>query len=143
VNGVLVVDDYGHHPTEIAAVLAAARATLRRRLVIAFQPHRYSRTAHLMDAFGPALCEADEIVLSDIYAAGEEPIAGVTVERLADSIRAGSRRPVHLAHSLDDVLSELLHIVRPGDAVVTLGAGSIGMLPKRLLRALEGRGAAS
>jgi UDP-N-acetylmuramate--alanine ligase len=143
VNGVLVVDDYGHHPTEIAAVLAAARATLRRRLVIAFQPHRYSRTAHLMDAFGPALCEADEIVLSDIYAAGEEPIAGVTVERLADSIRAGSRRPVHVAHSLDDVLSELLHIVRPGDAVVTLGAGSIGMLPKRLLRALEGRGAAS
>ena len=91
VNGVLVVDDYGHHPTEIAAVMAAARATLHRRLVVAFQPHRYSRTAHLMDAFGPALRDADEIVLSDIYAAGEEPIAGITVERLAESIRAGSR----------------------------------------------------
>ena len=81
VHGVLVVDDYGHHPTEIAAVLAAARATLDRRLVVAFQPHRYSRTAHLLDAFGPALADADEIVLTDIYAAGEEPIAGVTVDR--------------------------------------------------------------
>jgi UDP-N-acetylmuramate--alanine ligase len=143
VNGVLVVDDYGHHPTEIAAVLDAARATLHNRLVIAFQPHRYSRTAHLMDAFGPALREADEIVLSDIYAAGEEPIAGVTMERLAESIQKGSGRPVHTARTLDDVMSELLRIVRPGDAVVTLGAGSIGTLPKRLLKALEGRGAAS
>ena len=97
VNGVLVVDDYGHHPTEIAAVMAAARATLDRRLVIAFQPHRHSRTAHLLEAFGPALRDADEIVLSDIYAAGEEPIAGVTVDRLAESIRKGSGRPVHVA----------------------------------------------
>ena len=68
-DGVLVVDDYGHHPTEIAAVLAAARATLGRRLIVAFQPHRYTRTQQLMDAFGPALREADEIVLTDIYAA--------------------------------------------------------------------------
>jgi len=143
VNGVVVVDDYGHHPTEIAAVLAAARATLQRRLVIAFQPHRYSRTAQLMDAFGPALRDADEIVLSDIYSASEEPIAGVTVERLAESIRSGSGRPVHLARTLDDVVAALLRIVRPGDAVVTLGAGSIGTLPKRLLRSLEQRGAAS
>jgi UDP-N-acetylmuramate--alanine ligase len=143
VNGVLVVDDYGHHPTEIAAVLAAARATLQGRLVIAFQPHRYSRTAYLMDAFGPALRQADEIVLSDIYAAGEDKIEGVTVERLAESIRSGSGRPVHVARTLDDVLSQVLHIVRPGDVVVTLGAGSIGTLPKRLIRALETRGAVS
>ena len=143
VHGVLIVDDYGHHPTEIAAVMAAARTTLDRRLVVAFQPHRYSRTAHLLDAFGPALRNADEIVLSDIYAAGEEPIAGITVDRLAESIRAGSGRPVHVARTLDDVMSELLRIVRPGDAVVTLGAGSIGTLPKRLLQALEQRGAAS
>ncbi len=86
-GGVLVVDDYGHHPTEIAAVLAAARATLDRRLIVAFQPHRYSRTAQLLDAFGPALRDADEIVLTDIYAAGEEPIPGITVEALAESIR--------------------------------------------------------
>ena len=143
VNGVLVIDDYGHHPTEIAAVLAAARVTLQRRLVVAFQPHRHSRTAHLMDAFGPALHDADEIVLSDIYAAGEEPIAGVTVETLAESIRKGSGRPVHVARTLDDVMAELLRIVRSGDAVITLGAGSIGTLPKRLTKALAEREAAS
>jgi UDP-N-acetylmuramate--alanine ligase len=142
-NGVLVIDDYGHHPTEISAVMAAARATLDRRLVVAFQPHRYSRTAHLMEAFGPALRGADEIVLADIYAAGEEPIAGVTVERLAEAIRAGSGRAVHVARTLDDVVSTVLRIVRPGDAVVTLGAGSIGTLPKRLTKALEQRGTAS
>jgi UDP-N-acetylmuramate--alanine ligase len=140
---VLVIDDYGHHPTEIAAVMAAARATLDRRLVIAFQPHRHSRTAHLLDAFGPALRDADEIVLADIYAAGEDPIPGVTVERLAESIRTGSGRPVHVARTLDDVIATLQRIVRPGDAVVTLGAGSIGTLPKRLMKALDARGATS
>src|SRR5204862_6477493 len=71
-NGILVVDDYGHHPTEIAAVLAAAR-TLNRRVIVAFQPHRYTRTAALMDAFGPALAAADHIVLTGIYSAGEVP----------------------------------------------------------------------
>jgi len=143
VNGVLVVDDYGHHPTEIAAVMSAARATLNRRLVVAFQPHRYSRTAHLLDSFGPSLKEADEIVLSDVYAAGEEPIAGVTVDRLAESIRRGSGRPVHIARTLDEVLAELLRLAQPGDAVVTLGAGSIGTIPRRLVKALETRGAVS
>ena len=92
-NGVLVVDDYGHHPTEIAAVLAAARATLERRLVVAFQPHRYSRTAQLLDAFGPALRDADEIVLTDIYAASEEPIRGVTVDRAGGVDSHGLRTP--------------------------------------------------
>jgi UDP-N-acetylmuramate-alanine ligase len=122
-GGVLVVDDYGHHPTEIAAVMAAARATLDRRLIVAFQPHRHSRTAHLLEAFGPALAGADEIVLTDIYAAGEDPIPNVTLERLADSIRTGSGRPVHVVRALKDVVPELLKIVRPGDAVITLGPG--------------------
>ena len=135
-GGVLVVDDYGHHPTEIAAVLAAARATLGRRLVVAFQPHRFTRTQQLLAAFGPALRDADEIVLTDIYAAGEEPIAGVTIEALADAVRGGSGRPVHIAKHLDDVVPEVLKIVRPGDAVLTLGAGSIGLLPQRLIEAL-------
>jgi UDP-N-acetylmuramate--alanine ligase len=135
-GGVLVVDDYGHHPTEIAAVLAAARATLGRRLVVAFQPHRFTRTQQLLAAFGPALRDADEIVLTDIYAAGEEPIAGVTIEALADAVRSGSGRPVHIAKHLDDVVPEVLKIVRPGDAVLTLGAGSIGLLPQRLIEAL-------
>jgi UDP-N-acetylmuramate--alanine ligase len=140
VGGVLVVDDYGHHPTEIAAVMAAARATLNRRLIVAFQPHRYSRTAHLFDAFGPALAGADEIVLTDIYAAGEDPIAFVTVDRLADSIRRGSGRPVYVAPTLNDVVREVMAIVRPGDAVITLGAGSIGTVPKMLAQALAERG---
>ena len=103
-GGVLVVDDYGHHPTEIAAVLAAARASLDRRLVVAFQPHRYTRTQHLMDAFGPSLNDADEIVLTDIYAAGEDPIPGVTIEALADAVRRGSGRPVRVVSTLDDVV---------------------------------------
>lgn len=136
-GGILVIDDYGHHPTEIAAVLAAARATLQRRLVVAFQPHRYTRTQQLHDEFGPALQEADEIVLTDIYAASEEPIAGVTVQTLAESIRRGSGRPVHVVPALDDVVPALRRIAKPGDAVITLGAGSIGTVPARLVAALR------
>ena len=84
-----------------------------------------------------------EIVLADIYAAGEESIPGVTVDRLAESIRKGSGRPVHVARTLDDVMATLQRIVKPGDAVVTLGAGSIGTLPRRLMKALDARGATS
>jgi UDP-N-acetylmuramate--alanine ligase len=141
VNGVLVVDDYGHHPTEIAAVLAAARETLGRRLVVAFQPHRYSRTSQLFDAFGPSLARADEIVLTDIYAAGEDPIPGVTIDALAAAIRKGSGRPVTVARELDDVLAQLVKQARPGDALLTLGAGSIGTLAARLVEALRQKGA--
>jgi UDP-N-acetylmuramate--alanine ligase len=141
--GVLVVDDYGHHPTELAAVLAAARASLGRRLVVAFQPHRYSRTQQLMSAFGPSLKDADEIVLTDIYAASEEPIAGVTIEALADAVRHGSGRNVRIAKRLEDVIPELMRVVQPGDAVITLGAGSIGTLPGRLVEALAARKARS
>src|SRR6266550_1567412 len=139
-DGVLVVDDYGPQPTEIAAVLAAARATLGRRLIVAFQPHRYTRTQQLMDAFGPALHDADEIVLTDIYAAGEEAIAGVTIDALADAVRAGSGRTVYVARQLDEVIPVLLKIARSGDAVLTLGAGSIGSLPAQLVDALNRRG---
>jgi UDP-N-acetylmuramate--alanine ligase len=138
-DGVLVIDDYGHHPTEIAAVLAAARASLGRRLVVAFQPHRYSRTQQLMDAFGPALRDADEIVLTDIYAASEDPLAGITIDALADAVRRGSGRPVHVAKQLDAVIPAVLQIARRGDAVITLGAGSIGTLPTQLVAALKQR----
>jgi UDP-N-acetylmuramate--alanine ligase len=139
-GGVLVIDDYGHHPTEIAAVLSAARATLSRRLVVAFQPHRYSRTARLLEAFGPAFGGADEVVLTDIYAAGEDPMPGVTIERLADAIRQGSGRPVHLVPDLADVVPALVSILRPGDVAITIGAGSIGTVPDALVRALGQRG---
>jgi len=142
VGGVLVIDDYGHHPTELAAVLAAARATLGRRLVVAFQPHRYTRTHHLMDKFGPALAEADEIVLTSIYAAGEEPIRGVTSERLAEAVRLGSGRPVYLVAGLDELIPALISLAKPGDAVITLGAGSIADVPGRLIAALTAQLAA-
>jgi UDP-N-acetylmuramate--alanine ligase len=138
-GGVAVVDDYGHHPTEIAAVLAAARSALGRRLIVAFQPHRYSRTRQLMNEFGTSLRDADEIVLTDIYAASEEPIPGITVEVLADAIRKGAGKPVHVVKALDDLVPALLELAKPGDAVITLGAGSIGGVPKRLVEALERR----
>src|SRR5262249_32638785 len=127
-------DDYGHHPTEIAAVLAAAR-TLNRRIVVAFQPHRYTRTAQLMDAFGPALAGADHIVLSDIYAAGEEPIEGATLEALAPATAHSVPGPVDVAPTLDDVVAALTRTAKSGDVVITLGAGSIGSVPDRLLEA--------
>jgi UDP-N-acetylmuramate--alanine ligase len=135
-NGILIVDDYGHHPTEIAAVLAAAR-TLNRRVVVAFQPHRYTRTASLMEAFGPSLSNADHIVLTDIYAASEDPIPGVTLDALAASIRQSTAVPLDVAPKLDDVVAAIARIAKPGDVVITLGAGSIGSVPERLLEALK------
>jgi UDP-N-acetylmuramate--alanine ligase len=139
-HGVMVVDDYGHHPTEIAAVIAAARAGINRRVVVVFQPHRYSRTSQLMPEFGAALGAADEVVLTDIYAAGEPPIEGITAEALADAVRAGTRCPVHLVKALDDLPAAVVALSRPGDLVVTLGAGSIGTVGDRILAALRERG---
>lgn len=136
-NGILVVDDYGHHPTEIAAVLAAARS-LGRRIVVAFQPHRFTRTAALMDRFGAALSGADHIVLTDIYAAGEDRIPGITIDALAEAIRRGVTAPVEVVAALDQVVPAIVRIARPGDLVITLGAGSIGTLPDRLVAALAG-----
>ncbi len=134
-GGVLVIDDYGHHPTEIRAVVAAARSSLGRRLLVLFQPHRYTRTSFLMGEFGPAFDGVDEVVLTDIYAAGEDPIPGVTVETLAASMqRAGVR--VHIARSLDEAVSQVAALARSGDAVITLGAGSVGTVPPRLLEQL-------
>jgi UDP-N-acetylmuramate--alanine ligase len=137
-DGVLLVDDYGHHPTEIAAVLAAAKVTLNRRLVVAFQPHRFTRTERLMAEFAPAFRDADEIVLTDIYPAGEDPIPGVTLDALAGAMREGGCS-VRIARALSDVIPALLDTARRGDAVITLGAGSIGTVPRALMVALAGR----
>lgn len=137
-NGVMVVDDYGHHPTEIAAVIAAARAGIDRRVVLVFQPHRYSRTHQLLDEFGRALSAADEVVLTEIYAAGEDPIEGVTIEGVADAVRAAGNCPVHIVKSLQAIPTAVSRIVRPGDLVITLGAGSIGTVGDRILNALRG-----
>ncbi len=139
VHGITVVDDYGHHPTEIAAVLAAARAGRPKRIVVAFQPHRYTRTRDLMHEFGIALAAADEVVLTGIYAASEPPIPGVTIEALSAAINAVRPSPVHLVPKLDDVAARIAELARPGDLVITLGAGSIGSLAGNLVAALERR----
>ena len=135
-GGAIVVDDYGHHPTEIAAVIAAARAGIDRRVLVVFQPHRYSRTRDLMDDFGPALGGADEIVLTDIYAAGEPPLPGITLESFAARVQAATRVPVHAVPALVDVPAFVAGRARPGDLIITLGAGSIGAVGPKILAAL-------
>jgi UDP-N-acetylmuramate--alanine ligase len=140
-GGVLVINDYGHHPTEIAAVLEAARA-FKRRIIVAFQPHRFTRTAALMDDFGPALAAADHIVLTGIYPAGEDPIPDVTIEKLAATMRRTLHVPVEIVPLVEDVVPALVRIARPGDLVITLGAGSIGGVAEPLIAALSARTAA-
>jgi UDP-N-acetylmuramate--alanine ligase len=126
-GGVRVVDDYGHHPTEIAATIAAARL-FGRRLVVAFQPHRYSRTRDLLPDFAPSLSGADEVVLTDIYSAGEAPIAGVTPEALLATF-AGA-----VTHASRKALCEALaRRLRPGDLLLTLGAGDITQVSAEIL----------
>ena len=142
VRGVRVVDDYGHHPTEIAAVLAAARGGHPKRLVAVFQPHRFTRTRDLMEDFGPALAGADVVLLTDIYPAGEAPIPGVTLEALARAVRPVVAE-LHVAQRLEDVPSAVARMARAGDLVVTLGAGSIGATSERIVDALAEEKAAS
>ncbi|HET9368702.1 MAG TPA: UDP-N-acetylmuramate--L-alanine ligase [Vicinamibacterales bacterium] len=137
-SGVTIVDDYGHHPTEIAAVLQAAAAGRPSRIVAVFQPHRYSRTRDLLDEFGPALSAADVVVLTDIYAAGESPIPGVTVESLADAMRP-SVRDLRVVPALDEVPEAVGALVEPGDLVITLGAGSIASVGEKVLSAIAAR----
>ncbi len=137
-GGVTVVDDYGHHPTEVAAVLSAARDGNPSRLVAVFQPHRFSRTRDLLEEFGPALALADVVVLTDIYAAGEEPIAGVTLDALASHVRRDVR-DLRVAPSLQDAITCAAELSKPGDVLVTLGAGSIGTAGDRILDAIGRR----
>ena len=137
VHGITVIDDYGHHPTEIAAVLDAARAAAPARVIVAFQPHRYTRTAQLMPEFAAALAAADEVVLTDIYPAGEEEIPGVAVEALAAAANGRRARPVSVVRALDRVAPTVAAMAAPGDLVITLGAGSIGGVAQQVVRELE------
>jgi UDP-N-acetylmuramate--alanine ligase len=138
-GGVAVVEDYGHHPTEIAAVVAAARPIATGRLILAFQPHRFTRTQFLLSEFGGAFAGADVLVLTDIYAAGEDPIPGVTVDVLADAVRTGFTGELRIVRALADVSGELATLAKPGDLIVLLGAGSIGSVASAVLIALGGR----
>ena len=137
-RGVTVVDDYGHHPAEIRATLAAAKAGFDCRVVTVFQPHRYTRTQHLRQEFLTAFNQADVLVVLDIYAAGEAPLPGVTAAALAEGIRAhGHRNVTYLGSDRARAVEHLAEIVRTGDLVLTLGAGDVGQLGPELLKRLE------
>ena len=134
---VLVVDDYGHHPAEIRATLAAAKAGFDRRVITVFQPHRYSRTQHLRDEFLTAFYQSDVLIVMDIYAAGEAPIPGVHARDLADGIAAhGHREVLYLGSDRAAIIDYLCESTRAGDLVLTLGAGDVGQLGGELLQRL-------
>ncbi len=137
-RGVTVVDDYGHHPTEILATLRAARDAGYGRVHVLFQPHRYTRTCDLQPEFARAFADADTLRVLDIYAASEEPIPGVTAEILVEAIRrTGTVGDVAYAGSMADGVAELVEVARDGDVILTLGAGNVssasGMVVERLV----------
>lgn len=129
-DGVVVIDDYGHHPTEIEASLAVCKQA-GRRIVLVFQPHRYSRTLHLMDSLADSFKLADELYLLDIYAAGETPIEGVSSEALARKV--ASHRPVTYVRSFEEMLERLNESTERGDLVLTMGAGNVWRVGERFL----------
>ena len=135
-RGIMVVDDYGHHPEEIKATLNAARAGFDRRIVAVFQPHRFTRTRDLMEEFSRAFYTADVVVVTDIYAAGEPPIPGVTAERLFQGIREHGHKEVYFVPRLEDVTPFLESVCREGDIVITLGAGDVNQAGRELLTKL-------
>lgn len=138
-NGITVVDDYGHHPTEIRATLQAARECGYGRVLVLFQPHRYTRTRDLMEDFATAFGDADFVQVLDIYAASEPPIEGISGERLAARVREVSGKRVVYAASMEEGIERLAEDARPGDLVLTLGAGNVSqagpLLLERLARA--------
>jgi len=140
---ITVIDDYGHHPTEIRATLLAARQCRYNRVLVVFQPHRYTRTFYLLDDFGRCFYQADAVFVLDIYAASEAPIEGVTGAALAERIRAFGHRSAEYAGAIERAVEMVLATARPGDLVLTLGAGNVWQAGDRLLEALRegGRGA--
>jgi UDP-N-acetylmuramate--alanine ligase len=138
-RGVTVIDDYGHHPTEIAATIRAARRNLKKRVFVLFQPHRYTRTQALAEQFGRCFEEAEAVYVTDIYAASEAPIPGVTSENLVSVIARAGRVDVHYAASFADMVEAVANRAGSGDVVLTLGAGDIYKAGELLLERL-GRG---
>jgi len=135
-KGILVVDDYGHHPVEIMATLKAARTGWERRIIAVFQPHRYTRTQALFQEFLTAFYDADVLILTDIYPAGEDPIPGVEARALFEGIREHGHKDVIFLGNKKEIVDHLLRIVRSGDLVVTLGAGDIWQIADELVRQL-------
>ncbi len=135
-GGILVLDDYGHHPTEIKATLEAVK-NLERRVIVIFQPHRYSRTALLWDEFGQSFSAADEVFISGIYPAGEEPIEGVSAEKICDSMEKHEGRRGRFVSKFENIPSEVLRVAQGGDVILTLGAGDIYKAGELILERLE------
>jgi UDP-N-acetylmuramate--alanine ligase len=136
-SGVTIVDDYGHHPAEIQATLEAAQRAYGRRLLVAFQPHRYTRTQHCFEELTRAFNRADVLFLTDVYAAGEEPIAGADSAHLADAIRAHGHRDVNYVPDVEALPEALRARLAPGDVLITLGAGNITRTGRVLLEQLQ------
>jgi UDP-N-acetylmuramate--alanine ligase len=139
VGDITVVDDYGHHPTEVKATLAAARQVWKGRLIVVFQPHRFTRTKALFEEFTKAFGDADMLILNDIYPASEEPIAGINSRVLGDAIRKAGHRNVEYIAQAEGIIEYLLNTVKPKDTVITLGAGSIYKIGETLLARLAAR----
>ncbi|MGP1471623.1 MAG: UDP-N-acetylmuramate--L-alanine ligase [Schwartzia sp. (in: firmicutes)] len=137
VKDVWIVDDYAHHPTEIAATLAAARQTSAKRIICAFQPHRYSRTKLLAKEFGTAFREADVLVLTGIYAAGESPLPGIDGTTILAAVTEGTGQPVTYIEARENLAAYLETVVRPGDLVLTMGAGDVWRTGEELVHRLE------
>jgi UDP-N-acetylmuramate--alanine ligase len=131
---IMVIDDYGHHPAEIQATLKAARRGWSRRIVVVFQPHRYSRARALHDEFARCFEDSDVLLVTDIYPAGETPVPGVSGESLAEAIRKAGHKDVTLVADLKDVPAALEKRVRPGDMVITMGAGSVWKAGEEFLK---------
>jgi UDP-N-acetylmuramate--alanine ligase len=140
VGQVTVVDDYGHHPTEVKATLAAARLGPYKRIHVLFQPHRYSRTKLLMDEFGTAFHQADNVFLTDIYAASEPELEGVSGNALAEKVRSHGHRSAHYTPTLSEGVESVVKAARPGDLIVTLGAGSVSQAGEKILEKLKEKG---
>ena len=136
-GGITVIDDYGHHPTEIRATLAAARQCGYRKIHVIFQPHRYTRTRDLMDEFATAFADADSLIVLDIYAASEQPIEGITGEVLASRIAQEGNREIEYASSFEDAVASAAAKADAGDMILTLGAGSVSQLGPMVLEQLN------
>ncbi len=138
--GVSVIDDYGHHPTEIKATLAAARQCGFRRIHVVFQPHRFTRTRDLLEDFTTAFGDADSLFVLDIYAASEKPIEGISGETLARTIDGKGGRSAQYVSSFAEAVSSAAAVAQEGDMILTLGAGSVSQLGPMILEKLKAMG---
>jgi UDP-N-acetylmuramate--alanine ligase len=136
-GGIIVVDDYGHHPTEVRATLAAAAAGLERRVVVVFQPHRYTRTRHLLEEFFTAFNQADKLIILDIYAAGEKPIPGISGQALYEGIKKHGHKDVTYFPDRETVAEHVASQLKKGDLLITLGAGDVWKIGEQVVEGLK------